>query len=208
MKRAPDRTIFRGAAFIDKDGTLVEDVPYNVDPAHIRLTHHAGSALRALSRAGYALIVISNQPGIALGRFGFPELARARAHLEALLASEGVRLNAFYFCPHHPIGTRPEYAGECGCRKPMPGLLLRAARELQIDLARSWMIGDILDDIEAATLAGCRSVLLDVGNETEWRASALRSPQYRVSDLGVAARLIREGASEQLFRREWPRWLV
>jgi D-glycero-D-manno-heptose 1,7-bisphosphate phosphatase len=202
MKRSPDQTISKRAAFIDKDGTLLDNVPYNVDPAYMRLTDHAGSALRALRHAGYTLIVISNQPGIALGRFDFPELARARAHLEALLTNEGVRLDGFYFCPHHPIGSRPEYACECACRKPMPGLLLRAAREFHIDLARSWMIGDILDDIEAATRAGCRSVLLDVGNETEWRASALRCPQYQVPDLRVAARLIRDGASEQLLRRE------
>lgn len=177
----------RAAVFIDKDGTLVENVPYNVDPKRIRLTHHAAHGLRKLAGAGYALVVISNQPGIAHGRFDFAALERARAHLESLLAAEGVRLDGFYFCPHHPAGTRPEYAHRCACRKPMPGLFLQAASELDLDLSTSWMIGDILDDIEAARRAGCRTVLLDVGNETEWRVSPLRTPHGRATDLGFAA---------------------
>ena len=194
---ASDRTAFRRAVFLDKDGTLVENVPYNVEPSAIQLTRNAGRALRRLADEGYALIVISNQPGIAQQRFDFASLERARVHLAGLLASEGVHLDGFYFCPHHPDGSWAEYAYRCACRKPMPGLFLRAARELEIDLSASWMIGDILDDIEAARRAGCRAVLLDIGNETEWLVGELRVPHGRASDLDQAARLICDEGREE-----------
>jgi histidinol-phosphate phosphatase family protein len=107
------------AVFVDKDGTLVADVPYNVDPARTRLAAGASEGVAALSNAGYEVFVVSNQPGVALGFFDEAQLDRNRTHLEALL--DGT-LSGFYYCPHHPE------AG-CRCRKPSPGLLLRAARE-------------------------------------------------------------------------------
>lgn len=174
----------RRAVFIDKDGTLVRNVPYNVDPAHLHFTAHALEALQALDRAGYALIVVSNQPGLALGRFTRAQLVALRQALTLKLRDEGgIALTAFHVCPHAP--------GEaCLCRKPAPGLLYQAARRHGIDLARSWMIGDILDDVEAGRRAGTRTVLLDVGNETQWRLSPLRTPHHRCADLGEAAALI------------------
>lgn len=174
----------RRAAFIDKDGTLVEDVPYNVDPALLRFTRHAVDGLRLLAEAGYLIVVVTNQPGVALGLFDTAALDRLADALAARLAAEGVVLTGFYACPHAPAA---EPAEACGCRKPAPGLLRDAARELGISLADSWMIGDILNDVEAGQRAGCRTVLLDVGNETEWQISPWRTPMHRVADLRAAA---------------------
>jgi D-glycero-D-manno-heptose 1,7-bisphosphate phosphatase len=180
----------RPAVFLDKDGTLIENVPYNVDRTRIRLRPHAVDALLLLSGLGYDLIVVSNQPGVAFGRFPHGALAAVEEHLNDLFLAHGFRLTDCYWCPHHPEGTVQDYALTCGCRKPMPGLLHAAAREHGIDLARSWLVGDILDDVEAGRRAGCRTVLLDVGSETEWRPSALRKPDVVAKDLLEAAEAI------------------
>lgn len=178
------------AVFLDKDGTLVEDVPYNVDPAQIRLTVGAVEGLRALDQARYRLIVVSNQSGVARGYFAETALQAVEARLRELLGAVGVPLAGFYYCPHHPEGPVSAYAVACGCRKPAPGLLLRAARDHGIDLTRSWFVGDILNDVEAGHRAGCRTVLLDVGGETEWAWSPWRVPDRVTGDLAEAARLI------------------
>src|SRR5690349_10719996 len=137
------------AVFLDKDGTLIEDVPFNVDPDLIRLSPHAGAALRLLQQAGHGLFVVSNQSGVARGLFAEEALLAVERRLRALLLDEGVRLDGFYYCPHHPDGSVRRYATRCMCRKPMPGMLRNAAREHGIALEESWMIGDILDDVEA-----------------------------------------------------------
>lgn len=155
------------AVFIDKDGTLVEDVPYNVDPARIALAPGAQEAVAAFADAGYRVFVVSNQPGVALGKFAGKELRGVEKRLRAWLP----QIDGFYWCAHAPD------AG-CGCRKPAAGLLQRAAKEHAIDLAESWMVGDILDDVEAGRRAGCRTVLLDNGNETEWHVTPERVPHY------------------------------
>ena len=169
------------AVFLDKDGTLVEDVPYNADPARLVLTRGAVEAVRAFAARGYRIIVVSNQPGIALGRFSADALKAVENRLRELLP----RLDGFYYCPHAPR------AG-CRCRKPAAGLLERAAREHRIELAESWMVGDILDDVEAGRRAGCRTVLVDNGNETEWEVTPERVPEHIAHDLAEAAALVLE----------------
>jgi D-glycero-D-manno-heptose 1,7-bisphosphate phosphatase len=112
---------------------------------------------------GYQLVVVTNQPGIAKGTLTLPELEAVNQRLAELLAAEGARWDALYFCPHHPSGTPgvpSEFVRTCDCRKPKPGLLLRAATELGLDLKTSWMVGDGLNDIEAGQAAGCRTILL------------------------------------------------
>lgn len=178
----------RRAVFLDKDGTLVEDVPYNVDPALLRFTPNALEALQLLASNGWRLVVVSNQSGLARGYFDRAQLARLQAALEALLARAGIRLDGFYVCPHAPSPDPRRPA--CLCRKPAPGLLHQAARALNLDLSRSWMVGDILNDVEAGRRAGCRTVLLDVGHETEWVRSPLRTPDHVAADLLEAARAI------------------
>lgn len=175
------------AVFLDKDGTLIEDVPYNVNPDRIRLCAGAIEALRSLHHAGYKLIVISNQSGVARGYFPEAALVNVERRLRNLL---DVPLSGFYYCPHHPDGTVVEFAIECDCRKPKAGMLLQAAKDHEIDLARSWFIGDILNDVEAGRTARCRTILIDNGNETEWILRRSRLPDHVVADLAEAARIV------------------
>ena len=176
------------AVFLGKDGTLIPDIPYNVDPDKITLSEGAEIALRSLHTFGYKLIIISNQSGVARGYFPEIALAGVEQRLQELLGE--IPLTGFYYCPHHPSGSVIDYAIACDCRKPKSGLLLKAAQVHQIDLSRSWMIGDILNDIEAGHSAGCKTILIDNGNETEWIMSPQRSPDYTVSNLIEAANII------------------
>ncbi len=178
------------AVFLDKDGTLIEDVPYNVDPDRIRFLPGTVAGLQALHRAGFRLVVVSNQSGVARGYFTEDALAPVERRLRGLLDEAGVPLAGFYYCPHHPEGSVPAYALACACRKPEPGLLLRAAREHDLDLPGSWLVGDILDDVQAGRAAGCRTVLLDNGHETEWQLSPARRPHHLAPDLDAAAAVI------------------
>ena len=178
------------AVFLDKDGTLVKDVPYNVDPAKIHLEPYALDSLRLLQDNGYNLFLVSNQSGVALGYFTEADLHPVKYRIEELLQGNQVTLNDFYYCPHHTNGTVAAYAIECECRKPRPGMLLKAAKEHKIDLLNSWMIGDILDDVEAGRNAGCKTILLNNGNETEWLLYERRKPTFIVNNLKEAAELI------------------
>jgi D-glycero-D-manno-heptose 1,7-bisphosphate phosphatase len=150
----------RRAIFLDKDGTLVEDVPYAADTSNVRILPGVVGGLRLLNSAGYLFIVISNQSGIARGLFAEADLLPVKQRLEDELAAFGLPLAAFCYCPHNPNGSVREYSIECDCRKPKPGLLLRAASQHNIDLSGSWMIGDKESDIAAGQAAGCRTVLL------------------------------------------------
>jgi histidinol-phosphate phosphatase family protein len=178
------------AVFLDKDGTLVEDVPYNVDPARIRLVPGAIGALRTMAQAAYTLVVVSNQSGVARGLFDIGALRRVEQRLGDLVAPAGISFAGFYWCPHHPDGRVAPFSVACGCRKPAPGLLRLAADELDLDLPGSWMVGDILNDVEAGRRAGCRTVLVDNGGETEWLMTPMREPDYVVNDLEEAASVI------------------
>lgn len=119
--------ILKPAVFFDKDGTLVENVPYNVDCSRLKLVPHAGEALRLLHGHGFAIVVVTNQAGIARGYFSIADLRRLEAGLRRLAAAEGVPLAGFYFCPHAPDGVVREYSAECVCRKPEPGMIFAAA---------------------------------------------------------------------------------
>lgn len=180
------------AVFLDKDGTLVEDVPYNAQPSLIRLLPGVREALGELHGAGFELVLVTNQSGVARGYFPEEALSAVEARLRELIQ---VPLAGFYYCPHHPAGCMPGYAIHCACRKPAPGLLLRAAREQDIDLARSWFVGDILNDVEAGRRAGCRTILVDNGGETQWLGGPLREPHHVVDGFGEAARLILAAAA-------------
>ncbi len=184
--------IFNQAVFLDKDGTVLENVPYNVDPSLMTLTEGAGEGLRKLQQAGYMLFVISNQSGVAQGKFSEEALKPVHEQLKKMLAKEGVTLHGFYYCPHHPKGRVSQYSITCFCRKPNPGLLFQAAREHNLNLSASWFIGDILNDVECGRRAECRTVLINNGNETEWQLGPLRQPHFTVSNLLYAANVILE----------------
>lgn len=176
--------------FLDKDGTLIENVPYNVDPALIRLAPGAGEALRMLRDCGYALFVVSNQSGVARGYFGEEALAAVEARVRELLRAEGVGIDAFAWCPHHPSGTVAAYARACDCRKPEPGMLTRLAAEHGMDLSRSWMVGDSGSDVEAGRRAGCRTVLVPPVGEAASAPGETPGADIRAADLLSAARAI------------------
>jgi histidinol-phosphate phosphatase family protein len=184
----------RRAVFVDKDGTLVQDVPCNVDSDRIALIPGVGESLRKLQDAGFLLFVVSNQPAVALGRFPASALRAVETRLDELLTPYGVMFTAYCWCPHPPVGMRAAVA--CTCRKPRPGLLLDAAATHGVALERSWMVGDILDDIEAGNRAGCRTVLVDRGNETRWRAGRLRTPNAIVYQFADAAAMILDGSRD------------
>lgn len=153
------------AVFLDRDGTLVEARHYPSRPADLVVYPGIVPELRRLQAAGFRLVLITNQSGLARGYFRQEDLDRMHEWLREELRREGVSLDAIYHCPHHPEGTVPDLAIACECRKPKPGMLLRAAADLDLDLARSWFVGDILDDVEAGNAAGCRTVLVDLGTE-------------------------------------------
>jgi D-glycero-D-manno-heptose 1,7-bisphosphate phosphatase len=180
----------RSALFLDKDGTLLDDVPYNIEPSCMRFAKGAREALALFAGQTFALFVVSNQAGIALGRFGMAALDAVEQRLHEMVASCGAKLDGVYWCPHHPAGCVPALALRCECRKPAPGMLLQAACDHDLDLPSSWFIGDILDDVEAGNRAGCRTILLDNGNETEWRYGPQRVPFARAADLHGAARIV------------------
>jgi histidinol-phosphate phosphatase family protein len=183
------------AIFLDKDGTLIVDVAYNVDVRFVALAEGAARALARWAAAGFRLIVVSNQSGVADGRFSADALRAVERRIAELLAPAGVTIDAFYYCLHA--------ADEgCACRKPAPGLVERAAREHRIDLAESWFVGDILDDVEAGHRAGCRAALIANGNETMWKLSPLRAPELIASTLPLAANLILAAGERR------PRWEV
>lgn len=178
------------AVFLDKDGTLIKDVSYNVDPRRVTFEPFAFEALRLLQQNDFLLVMVTNQPAIALQYFTEEALQKLQAHIKNVLQQNGIFLNGFYYCPHHTAGTLQQYSVDCNCRKPKPGLLLKASEDLQIDLSSSWMVGDILNDIEAGNRAGCKTILINNGNETEWIMNEKREPRYKVENLLEAAEII------------------
>ncbi len=183
-------TAKRKAIFLDKDGTLIPDIPYNVNPDLITLQKGVAEGLKLLKEKGYIFAVISNQAGVARGYFKYSELEKVSEKLDFLLNKEEIQIDGYYFCPHHPLGKIREFSIDCNCRKPNAGMILQAAKDLQIDIEKSWMIGDILNDVEAGNKAGCETILLDIGNETEWSKGNFRTPAYVASDFLQAARFI------------------
>lgn len=155
--------------FIDRDGCLVEEVGYVNHPSRIRLLPRSVEAVRRVNQAGFAAVIVTNQTGIARGYFTEETMHAANARVREALEAGGARLDGFYVCTHHPSEGEPPYRAECDCRKPQPGLLLRAARELALDLGASAMVGDKFSDVAAGQAAGAAGVLVLTGyGRGEW----------------------------------------
>ncbi|MGA2193173.1 MAG: HAD-IIIA family hydrolase [Nitrospirota bacterium] len=150
----------RPAVFLDRDGTINEEIGFLFDPDAVSLIPGAAEALIRLREAGFALVVVTNQSGIARGLFTEAELMKVNSTLERLLAEKGAGIDRFYHCPHHP-----KYGEmiDCGCRKPKPGMALAAAAELGLDIGKSYFVGDKLSDIELGKNAGGKTVLVLTG---------------------------------------------
>lgn len=177
-------SLLRPALFLDRDGTLVEEVHHLSRPEQIRLLPGASRAVRLANRRAVPVVVVTNQSAVARGLLTEEELGAVHEVLRTALERDGARLDAIYYCPHHREAVIPAYAVDCDCRKPAPGLLLRAARDLGLNLSRGVMIGDRLLDIEAGRRAGCRGVLVRTGyGASEERSLTPSDPQPdRVAD--------------------------
>lgn len=178
------------AVFLDRDGTLVHARHFPARPEELIVYDGLCSELRLVVESGFRLVVATNQSGLARGYFDEVALGAMHDHLRRLLVAHGITLAGIYHCPHHPEGAVPHLSITCDCRKPAPGLLLRAARDLGLALDRSWFVGDILDDCEAGNRAGCRTVLVDRGTESPPR-SPIRRPTFVARDAVHASRIIR-----------------
>ena len=176
------------AVFLDRDGTINIEKEYLYKAEEFEFTSQAVEAIRLLNQAGYLVVVVTNQSGVALGYYTEDDVRSLHQYVEKQLEVGGAHVDGWYYCPHHPSGSPPYDLG-CDCRKPKPGMLLTAAKDLQIDLEQSWMVGDKLADIEAGIAAGCRPVLVMTGygrNEQK----TLDNTVPRCSDLYEAACLI------------------
>lgn len=165
----------RRAVFMDRDGTISEEVGYVNHPSRYKVFPFAAEAVRALNEAGWLAVLVTNQAGVARGYFKEELVGEVHKVLVSELERDGARLDAIYYCPHHPTVGEPPYRFDCDCRKPRPGLLLRAARELDLDLSRSWMVGDRYSDTELARRAGARSAFVLTGygrGELEFQSDA------------------------------------
>ena len=169
------------AAFLDRDGTIIEDKHYIANPDDVVLTEGAIEGLQALHAAGFKLVVVTNQSGIARGLYAESDFRAVQARLESLLHVAGVAFDAVYFCPHHP-----DFSGPCECRKPGPGMYRDAERNLGVDLAHSVYIGDRLKDVLPARQFGGLGILVRTGYGS---AEAETSPPWvrHAADLGEAA---------------------
>jgi D-glycero-D-manno-heptose 1,7-bisphosphate phosphatase len=179
----------KSAVFFDRDGTLIEEADFLIDPDLIRATAGAFEAVRRANQAGVLAIVVTNQSGVARGYLSENQLRTINQRMQELFESEGARLDAVYYCPHHPTEGLEGYAVTCHCRKPRPGLLEEAARERGICLEQSVTIGDSLRDIEAGHRAGTAGVLVTSGYGQAQAArlqgleNPLEQPDYVASDI-------------------------
>lgn len=169
----------RAAVFLDRDGTINEEVGYLDRMEKLQLIPGAADAIRWINESGMKAVVVTNQSGITRGLFDEAFVAQVHARLREMLRAEGALIDAFYFCPHHPTEGRVEYLKICDCRKPAPGMLLRAAEELRIDPNHSYMVGDTLKDIEAGARAGTRGVLVRTGCGEESVAALAAGPESK-----------------------------
>jgi D-glycero-D-manno-heptose 1,7-bisphosphate phosphatase len=175
----------RRAIFIDRDGTISEEIGYVNHPSRYRVFPFAAEAVRMINDAGRLAVLVTNQAGVARGYFKEELIHAVHDQLSRELAAGGAHLDAIYYCPHHPSVGEPPYRLDCDCRKPRPGLLTRAAAELDVDLARSWMIGDRYGDTELARNAGARSAFVLTGyglGEYEYQRDAWRHQPNLVAD--------------------------
>jgi D-glycero-D-manno-heptose 1,7-bisphosphate phosphatase len=157
------------AVFIDRDGTISEEVGYINHASRFRLFPYAASAIKHLNENGWLAIVTTNQAGVARGYFAEEMVKTVHERMTNELQSGGAKLDAIYYCAHHPSVGDPPYRVDCDCRKPKPGLITRAARDLDIDVGNSWMVGDRYSDIELARNAGVKSAFVLSGyGRGEW----------------------------------------
>ena len=187
----------RPAVFFDRDNTLIVGSEYLGDPAGVALMEGAARCVAGARQLGFAVVTVSNQSGVARGMFGEEDVWAVDARMDALLrdADPEATVDAHEYCPHHPEAVREQYRASCDCRKPLPGMLRRAAAALGLNLSQSWMIGDAPRDIEAGAAAGCRTILLSVPGVAPSPAASARqrvAPDFRAASLDEALAILRD----------------
>ncbi|MFC1943187.1 D-glycero-beta-D-manno-heptose 1,7-bisphosphate 7-phosphatase [Chloroflexota bacterium] len=156
------------AVFLDRDGVITQEPPhYAHELSQLDLISNSSDAIRLLNNNGFMVVVVSNQAGIARGYYREEDAILFNQAMRERLAKEGAYINAIYYCPHHPEATVERYRVDCDCRKPKPGMLIKAHKELDIDLKRSFIVGDKLSDIETGERAGCKTILVKTGYGAE-----------------------------------------
>ncbi len=183
----------QAAVFLDRDSTVVEDPGYLADPNQVKLLPGAAEAIRRWTEAGYRVVVVTNQSGLARGLITEAQLEDIHAQLELLLEAEDAQIDAIYYCPYldGPEAIVPKYRRDSSLRKPKPGMLLKAAEELNLDLEGSWMIGDGSADVQAGLAAGCKTVLLTQADEPSEDLGA----DFVAASLSQAADIVLNGLS-------------
>lgn len=182
----------RRAVFLDRDGTINVEKDYLHRVEEFEFIPGAPAAIRRLKDAGFLVVVVTNQSGVARGYYDEQAVADLHGHVQQQLASSGTQVDAFYHCPHHPTEGVGRYRVDCDCRKGSPGMLLQAAQDLGIELSGSFMIGDKVADIEAGIAAGCRPILVRTGYGVKDEPNVVaRFPGTQVCrDLAAAAEYI------------------
>lgn len=177
----------KSAAFLDRDGTIIRQVELMHEVSQLRLLPGAATAIRILNQKGFLVVVVTNQPVVARGVASERDIHLVHEELNRRLRARGAHIDAFYFCPHHPNATLEQYRTACSCRKPEPGMILRAAEEHGIDLSRSVMMGDTTQDILAGNRAGVRTILVRTGHggRDPWQYQC--APDWTVNNLLKAA---------------------
>lgn len=185
----------RPAVFLDQDGTVIEQVQLLADVKKVRLIPYVAEAVKELNRLGYFVAVVSNQPVIARGLITPEGVEALNAVIDERLKRQGARIDARYFCPHHPNATVEKYRMRCGCRKPGWGMLRQAAREHGISLEKSWVVGDALIDIEMGSRAGAKTILVKTGPGHERLDKLYKAkPDFTAKSILGAARIIKESS--------------
>ena len=182
------------AVFLDRDGTINTEVGYLNHPDQLELIPRSALAIKLLNEAGFKTVVITNQAGIAKGFLQEDLLPEIHQRLSLLLDKEGARLDGFYYCPHHPEASLEQYRIDCQCRKPLPGMVLQAVRELDVDITRSYVIGDKSCDIALAHNVGAKAIMVLTGygpvELNRHREAQLALPHFTAADLYDAVQLI------------------
>lgn len=172
----------RIAVFMDRDGTITEEMGYLKEPEKLRLIPRSGEAIRLLNEKGILTIVVSNQSGVARGYFTEKTVRETHQKLKKLLAEKGAYLDGIYYCPHHPEFGPPKYRKDCNCRKPKPGMLEKAAKKFNLDLKKCYVIGDKVDDIKLAQNVGAKGILVLTGYGRKSKSKKI-NPDHTVKNL-------------------------
>jgi D-glycero-D-manno-heptose 1,7-bisphosphate phosphatase len=180
------------AIFLDRDNTLIEDPGYINSPEQVKLLDGVAEALAELKAFGYKLIVVTNQSAVARGIVTEKVLGEIHNRLEQLLAEKKAFLDRIYYCPYHPDGVVAKYREESNCRKPNPGMLLRAAEEMDIDLGQSWCVGNSISDMEAGLRAGCKTILIDLPSHQQQLEPGQPRPDYKAVNIKEVVNIIKK----------------